>query len=266
MDAYIIAGGIPKPGDPLYPFTQGKPKALLELAGQSMIQWVLDALDGARLVDRVVIVGLAEAARLRCAKPLSFYPSYGGFFDNVMAGRHIIREISPQAAYALVVSSDIPAATPAAADWLIAQASDAAHEVYFVVIRKEVMEDEFPGSRRSYAHLKGLDLCSADMHVLSVSREPDSEDVWKILAGARKHVLRMASLFGVGFLARAALRRVGLEEAERHICGRLGVNGRVLLSPYAEIGMDVDKPHQLEMLRTHLEQRKLKNVPPVPRR
>ncbi|MCX6563016.1 MAG: NTP transferase domain-containing protein [Candidatus Aminicenantes bacterium] len=264
MDAFIAAGGIPMPGDPLYPFAQGKPKALLELAGKPMIQWVLDALEGARLVDRIVIVGLAEDARLHCGKPLSFYPGRSGFFENVMAGRHIIRESNPEAAFALAVSSDIPAVTPEAIDWLISETMNAAHEVYFVVVRKEVMEAAFPGARRSYVHLKSLNLCSADMHVLGISREPDSEDVWMRLADARKHVFRMASLFGVGFLARVALRRVSLEKAERHICGRLGVNGRVLLSPYAEIGMDVDKPHQLEMLRIHLEKRKVQNVPPGP--
>ena len=44
MDAIVIAGGVPKPEDPLYEYTQGQPKALLDIAGKSMVQWVLDAL------------------------------------------------------------------------------------------------------------------------------------------------------------------------------------------------------------------------------
>ncbi len=47
MDAIVIAGGIPEPGEPLYPYTQGKPKATLEISGKPMAQWVLDALNGA---------------------------------------------------------------------------------------------------------------------------------------------------------------------------------------------------------------------------
>ncbi len=46
MDAIVIAGGVPTPVEPLYPYTQGKPKALLDLCGKPMIQWVLDALEG----------------------------------------------------------------------------------------------------------------------------------------------------------------------------------------------------------------------------
>ncbi len=37
MDAIVIAGGIPVEGDPLFPFTQGKPKAMLEICGKPMI-------------------------------------------------------------------------------------------------------------------------------------------------------------------------------------------------------------------------------------
>jgi hypothetical protein len=34
MDAIITAGGIPQPDDPLYEYTQGSHKALLDIASQ----------------------------------------------------------------------------------------------------------------------------------------------------------------------------------------------------------------------------------------
>ena len=58
MDAIVTAGGIPQPDEPLYAFTQGGPKALLDIFGKPMIQWVLDALEGAKGVDNIVIIGL----------------------------------------------------------------------------------------------------------------------------------------------------------------------------------------------------------------
>jgi NDP-sugar pyrophosphorylase family protein len=58
IDAVIIAGGIPGPDEPLYPLTQGKPKALLPIGGKPMTQWVMDALNGSPLVRRVVVAGL----------------------------------------------------------------------------------------------------------------------------------------------------------------------------------------------------------------
>ena len=47
MHAIVTAGGAPTPKEPLYPLTRGDYKALLEIQGKAMIQWVLDALNGA---------------------------------------------------------------------------------------------------------------------------------------------------------------------------------------------------------------------------
>ena len=40
MDVIVTAGGIPRPNEPLYPYTQGESKALLEIAGKP-IWWIL---------------------------------------------------------------------------------------------------------------------------------------------------------------------------------------------------------------------------------
>ena len=59
MDAILTAGGIPQPEDPLYTYTNGDSKALLDMAGKPMIQWVLDALSDAKHVDNVIVIGLS---------------------------------------------------------------------------------------------------------------------------------------------------------------------------------------------------------------
>ena len=70
MDAVVLAGGIPSPEDPLYNYTQGRSKALVDIAGAPMVQWVLNALGGAISVDHVLVVGLDQDCGLTCAKPL----------------------------------------------------------------------------------------------------------------------------------------------------------------------------------------------------
>ena len=63
MDAIVTAGGIPLPEEPLYPATRGQSKAMLDVAGKPMIQWVLDALTDAKTVDNVIIVGTDREKR-----------------------------------------------------------------------------------------------------------------------------------------------------------------------------------------------------------
>jgi len=63
MNAIILAGGIPTSEDPLYLAANGQNKALIDIAGKPMAQWVVDAVDGANSVDRIVIVGLHQRAK-----------------------------------------------------------------------------------------------------------------------------------------------------------------------------------------------------------
>ena len=60
MDAIVTAGGIPQPDDPLYVYAKGDAKALIDIAGKPMIQWVLDALSDAKNVDNVIEIGRAS--------------------------------------------------------------------------------------------------------------------------------------------------------------------------------------------------------------
>ena len=40
----------------------------------------------------------------------------------------------------------------------------------------------------------------------------------------------------------------------KKFAGRVHMTGQAVFSPYAEIGMDVDKPHQLELMREDLQE------------
>ncbi len=86
MDAIVTAGGIPQPDEPLYPFTQGGPKAMLDVAGKPMVQWVMDALSGSQYIEHVVLIGLEPTSGVTCSKPLSFIPNQGSMVDNLIAG------------------------------------------------------------------------------------------------------------------------------------------------------------------------------------
>jgi hypothetical protein len=51
------------------------------------------------------------------------------------------------------------------------------------------------------------------------------------------------------------IRQMTIEQAEKKVSQRIGLKGKVLRCPYAEVGMDIDKPHQLEILQADLENR-----------
>jgi hypothetical protein len=79
--------------------------------------------------------------------------------------------------------------------------------------------------------------------------------VWEKLTAARKNPVRQMLLLGVDSLILIALRLLSLEKAVQRVCKKLSIKGKALVSPYAEIGMDADKPNQLALLRDDLEGR-----------
>jgi molybdopterin-guanine dinucleotide biosynthesis protein A len=253
MDAIVTAGGIPLPEDPLYAYTQGKSKAMLDVAGQPMIQWVIDALCGARDVGRVVVIGLTEESGLTCGKPISYIPNQGGMLANLLAGIAKVQEFNPQTEYIIASSSDIPAVKPYMVDWLTENAMQTKDDLYYGVIERAVMEKTFPNSKRTYTRLKDVELCGADIHITHVRMASGQYlDLWQRLIGNRKSPMRQAALVGLDTLFLLLTRQVSLDGAVKRISKRFGIKGRALRWQYAEAGMDVDKPHQLEMIREYM--------------
>src|SRR5574340_1138174 len=139
MDAVVIAGGIPQPQESLYPYSQGNPKALIDIAGKPMVQWVLDALGAAQTVDRVVLIGLTDKSGLTCRKPISYISNEGKMLANIQAGTARVKELNPKAEYVLFATSDIPGITGAMVDWVVNTSMQTKHDLYYTVIPRQAM-------------------------------------------------------------------------------------------------------------------------------
>jgi len=254
MDAIVTAGGIPLPEEPLYPATLGESKALLDIAGKPMIQWVLDAISDSRTVDNVIIVGLTEKSGLKCSKPIYFVSNQGKMVENLQAGARKVHAINPQAEHVLMVSSDIPGITAEMVDWVVNTDMQTDLDVYYHVIQRQAMEARYPGCKRTWTHLKGMEVCGGDMNVGRLSLLlSDETEIWHKITDARKSPMKQAALVGFDTAFLLLTGQLTLEKAEANIMKRLDITGKAILCPYAEVGMDVDKLFQLEIMRADLE-------------
>lgn len=262
MDAIITAGGIPQPADPLYPFSNGNSKAMIDVAGKPMIQWVLDALGNAKKVDRVIIVGLSPKNELTCKKPLYYVSNQGRMLANIVAGVNKVLELNKNTQYLLIVSSDIPALKSDMVDWLVNSTMKTKDDMYYGVCPREVMEGRFPASNRTYTKLKDMEVCGADINVIHVRMATEHLDTWEQLIGTRKSPLRQAALIGLDTFFQLYTRQFTLQSLAERASQRIGIKGRAFVWSRAEPCMDIDKPHQLEILRADLarQQRKAKPV------
>jgi molybdopterin-guanine dinucleotide biosynthesis protein A len=256
VDAVILAGGTPKPGELLYTYTQGKPKALLEMGGHSMLDWILEALDQAATVRRIAVSGLAaSAASAPARKPRVYVSDQGSMMGNAQAGAVELAKTEPLTSHVLLASSDIPTITSEIVDWIVTASLETNDEAYYSLIPREKMETRFPGSRRSYFHFRDGVFTGSDINLMSADLVVHGHAKAPALIEARKDIFQQARLIGFDVLLLFALRRLTVADAARIVSQRLVIKGRAMICPYAEAGMDVDKPLQYEMVRRDLEAR-----------
>lgn len=259
VDAFIMAGGRLEPNHPLSTESRGGSKALIEIHGKPMIQWVIDALDEAETIRRIVVVGLDGSSGLKSNKPLAYLPDHGGYFQNVAAGVHGLSALDRKAEYGLAVCGDIPAIRGGMVDWLVRKTVPEKLDIFYVICGRETVETTFPDSRRTFIPFRDGRYCGGSLHVLALNKDIPVPKIWERLAETRKNPVRMAAVVGPRIIFGLLSRRLTVGGVMKTFCRRFRITGRAVVAPYAEMAMDVDKPHHLEILRNHLKEMERKN-------
>lgn len=248
----VIAGGVPQPDDPLYALTGGKPKALLQIAnGRSLLDYVLTALHEAEMVGEIVVAGLGEAGQ-EVAIPAYHLPDAGGMVSNGVAGLRWLAENYPNTQYALCCSADIPLLTASIVDRFIADCASLEYGVYYNLITRQTAEAAFPNSKRTFTKLKDIEMAGGDLHLAHVDAILNNQPLWEAVTNARKSAWKIARLVGLRMLLKLLFRQVAIPDIEETATRLLGLPVKAVVSPYVEVAMDADKPHQIEMLRNAL--------------
>jgi CTP:molybdopterin cytidylyltransferase MocA len=253
ITAVVTAGWSPKESDPLVEYTQGGSKAAIPIAGKPMITHVIDALAESLYIKHITIVALDPNLEIPFSVQVEHLPDHGGLISNANAGIQYALKHHPNIDAVLLCSSDVPTITPAIVDAFIEECLNTDHDVYYSIVERSVMEARFPESHRTFVHLRDGDFAGGDLFIIRPSTNFDHQDLMKKLSTARKSALRQASMLGPIIFFRLLTRRLSLAEAERRAQKIFEVRARAVPCPYAEVGMDVDKPFQLEIVRAELE-------------
>jgi len=72
------------------------------------------------------------------------------------------------------------------------------------------------------------------------------------LVKRRKSPLAMARLFGLGLVLQFLFKRLTIPAVEKRFAEVTGISGKALISGYAEVGVDVDKPSDLLLAQAYL--------------
>lgn len=254
MHCIVTAGGLPGPEDPLYPYTQGKPKALLDMGGRTMLERVMDALQNSKYVESIVLIGLEDDMGMQFKRPIDKYlPDESSLVGNVLSGVNWLRQEYPDMKSVLFCSSDLPALTGANVDSYVESCEPFDKGIYYIFVTREEMEARFPGSKRTYTKLKGVEIAGGDIAIAQVDIADENEELWRSLTNARKNAWKLARVVGFKVLLKLLFRRLTIADIEETASRIIGRPAKIVLNAPAEMAMDVDKPEQLELLRADLQ-------------
>lgn len=249
MNCVLVAGGRPGPQDPLYAETQGRPKALLEINGRPIVEFVLEALLGARSVDRVVLVGLDVHTELNVDRVPEMIADQGGLVANGLAGLSRLTELEPKSSHVLFSSADIPAVTGLIIDDLVAACHPLDKAAYYFMVERRTMERCFPDSGRTFVRLKDMQVAGADMFVADARLAGENPRLVHDMAAGRKRPWKLARIVGPGTLFALWLHRLTLAGIERRAARVIGNPVSIQLTTHAQLAMDVDRLDHLQLLR-----------------
>jgi molybdopterin-guanine dinucleotide biosynthesis protein A len=255
IDAIILAGGELDKADPLLEYAQVQKKALIKIAGKEMVRYVVEAIAGSSRVGRIFIVGLSAEDGTEFAAPVEYVEAAGGMLDNLVAGIERVMEVDPDVEKVVTSSADIPLLTTEMVDYFVDTCLETDHDLYYTIVEKSTMEARFPGSGRSFVPLRSGSFAGGDINMAKVSAIQANLPLARQFSESRKNIWQQVRLLGFGTLIKFAFRRLTIADAEQVASRALGCQGRAVITPYPEMGMDVDKPHQLDMVQTILEGR-----------
>jgi len=226
-------------------------EALIPVGNRPMVEYVTDALEAADSVKRTVVVGPHELAAAYEGTPTIDWVEFGSsMVENIQIG---IERLDPEG-HVLIVTSDIPLITAEAIDDFVARCRETNADIYYPIVRQEVNEKAFPGVKRTYVRLKDGVYTGGNLALLEPEIVPACRDMIERAVSMRKKPLKLSRMLGFKFIFKLLFNRLTLAEIEERVHRILGFRGVGVESPFPEVGIDIDKPEDLELVERALKQ------------
>ncbi|MGI6605256.1 MAG: nucleotidyltransferase family protein [bacterium] len=243
VDAVVLAGAANT--KKLLAVSQEPYEALIPLADRCMVDYVVTALTEAPSIDRIVVVGPEpQLAYLKTGKVKSVLPCTDSVMTNLRLGVDYLQ--SP--GYILVATSDIPLLTAEAVEDFLRQANETDADFYYSIVEKGVGEAKYPGMKRTYVRLKEGTFTGGNLFLFHPRILERAAGFAEEMIQLRKEPIKMCALLGWGFVIRLILGQLTIATVEQRFAQIVGVIGKAIISPYPEVGVDIDKPTDYELV------------------
>jgi GTP:adenosylcobinamide-phosphate guanylyltransferase len=243
--AAVILAGDRGPQDPVAGQAGVCSKALVPVAGRSMILWVLDTLAASPSIGARLVCG--SSTRLLYREPgLAQLVSEGAvrWLENEpspsLSARACLETI-PADQPVLLTTADHALLTPQMVEDFCVRAAGTGRDVVAALAPAELVMNAFPESRRTITRLRGGSYCGCNLFAFLTHRGRRAALFWRRIEEQRKHPLQIVRTLGVTSMVRYLLGRLTLEQGLEQLSTAMDARAGVVWMTEAEAAVDVDK-------------------------
>ena len=279
VDAVVLAGSLNN--GRLKDISDVPYEALLPIGAKYMVEYVVEALLKARLVRQVVVAGpgndpgeyfnftrqdgdghfanksdeitglsvisgnLPENTFCFHNERVKFAPAGSSLMETFSNGVALLSGVEK----VLVVTADLPLLTPEAVDSFIELCSRETADLYYPVVPRGTVESRFSQTCRTYVTLREGVFTGGNIFLVNPTAAKRCLVKGQELVNLRKSPFKLCRLVGFMFLLKFLTRTLSIKEGEKKVSQLLGLMGRVVVLDYSEVGVDVDKAEDLELVK-----------------
>jgi GTP:adenosylcobinamide-phosphate guanylyltransferase len=245
MNAIVLAGA-PNKGA-LRQVSPAQYEAEIDIAGRPMLEYVVLALERVQSINRIVIVGYESmlSANGFKDKHIDFVTPGSSVIESLENGINVLALGEP----VLILTSDIPLITKEALENFLNQCKSLSGDIFYSFVPKTVNDQKYPGVQRTYVRLREGTFTGGNLVLLSPETISDKLTTLTKAVALRKKPLKLCRMLGWWYLWKLFIGNLTIKEIEGRVAEVLGVKVVGIVSPYPEVGIDVDKPSDLKLAR-----------------
>lgn len=247
MDAVVLAGA--RNMGALKDCSASLYEAGIEIAGRPMVDLVVETLLSVKRIERIAVVipeGVLSDSVL--SKVWATVSPGNTMVDSFFKAVAALQSDEP----VLGVTSDIPLISPEAIDDFLDRCDQRPADIHYPYVQREINEAKYPGVRRTYIHLKDGVFTTGNIARVDPKALREHETLLKQAVELRKKPIKLVKMLGFKFVVKLLLRELTVAEIEHRVGEILQLRAAGVASPYPEVGIDVDKPSDLELARKAL--------------
>ncbi len=247
----VVLAGSSSPGK-LEKYAEEDNKALIVIKGKPMLIHVLEALGGVSRVGEIKLVGSPPQlipVLQEYQQPSWECISQGNtLLENLEAGLRAVPLEYP----CLIVTSDIPLIGSEAVEDFLARCGTMQKDFYYPIIEEQECRRKFPETERTYVKLREGRFTGGNMTLLQPSSILEKINDLYAVFSYRKQPWKYIRMLSVPLAVKFLLKRATIPELEFQLSRYFSLEIEAVRTPYPEIGTDVDKPEDLNMIRSWL--------------